>query len=119
MKSRLSFLKNKLIIGAIFTALSFSAAGAEAPGECFKFHILKRAIVGYLCDATDIVIPSKIKGFRVKSIGVKAFIGKGLTSVVIPGSVTSIGDYAFDGNNLTSVAIPDSVTSIGDRAFYI
>ena len=42
----------------------------------------------------------------------------GLTSIVIPNSVTSIGGYAF-GNctSLTSIEIPDSVTSIGDYAF--
>lgn len=64
----------------------------------------------------------------------------GLTSVVIPDSVTEIGDYAFcdcenlksvtignsvekiynnafDGCGLTSVIIPDSVTYIGNEAF--
>ena len=43
---------------------------------------------------------------------------KGLTSVVIPNSVTSIGDSAFSGcSGLTSVVIPKSVTSIGEAAF--
>ena len=51
----------------------------------------------------------------------------GLTSVIIPESVTydgetysvtSIGWYAFSGcSGLTSVTIPNSVTSIGDNAF--
>ena len=42
----------------------------------------------------------------------------GLSSVVIPDSVTSIGDYAFEGcSSLTSVVIPNSVTSIGWGAF--
>ena len=42
---------------------------------------------------------------------------KGLTSVIIPNSVTSIGEYAFWGSGLTSVTIPKSVTSIGNSAF--
>ena len=43
---------------------------------------------------------------------------KGLTTVVIPDSVTTIGDYAFRGcTGLTSVIIPDSVTSLGREAF--
>lgn len=43
----------------------------------------------------------------------------GLTSVIIPDSVTSIADYAFYGcRGLTSVIIPDSVMSIGNYAFY-
>ncbi|MDY3229576.1 MAG: leucine-rich repeat domain-containing protein, partial [Kiritimatiellia bacterium] len=43
----------------------------------------------------------------------------GLTSVVVPNSVTSIGNYAFSGcSNLTSVTIGNGVTSIGNYAFY-
>ena len=41
----------------------------------------------------------------------------GLTSVIIPNSVTSIGDGAFTNSRLTSVTIPNSVTSIGHGAF--
>ena len=42
----------------------------------------------------------------------------GLTSIVIPNSVTSIGNSAFsDCTNLTLIIIPDSVTSIGICAF--
>ena len=42
----------------------------------------------------------------------------GLTSIVIPNSVTSIGYWAFNGcSALTSINIPDSVTSIGCWAF--
>ena len=43
----------------------------------------------------------------------------GLTSVVIPDSVTSIGNQAFyNCYNLASVVIGDGVTTIGDYAFY-
>ena len=42
----------------------------------------------------------------------------GLTSVIIPDSVTSIGESAFDGcASLTDITIPDSVTYIGQSAF--
>ena len=54
-----------------------------------------------------------------KIIKPKAFSGcRGLTSVVIPDSVTEIGDWAFeDCSGLTSVVIPDSVTAISVAAF--
>lgn len=70
--------------------------------------------------ATEIIIPEKINGVSVTSIGYYAFGGcNGLTSIDIPGSVTSIGERAFfDCSSLTSITIPDSITSIGDGAFH-
>ena len=75
------------------------------------------------CDTSlsgDIVLPSKIEGKPVTSIGGKAFYKcSSLTSVTIPNSVTSIGYEAFSGcSGLTSITIPDGVTSIGNYAFY-
>ena len=63
---------------------------------------------------TSVVIPGS-----VTVIGRWAFSGcSGLTSVVIPNSVTKIGKYAFDGcSGLTSVVIPDSVAEIVDETF--
>jgi hypothetical protein len=55
----------------------------------------------------------------VTSIEGASFYGCGLSSVVIPNSVTNIGYAAFeDSSFLTSVTIPNSVTSIGVEAFY-
>ena len=43
----------------------------------------------------------------------------GLTSIIIPDSVTVIGDYSFyNCTSLTSIIIPDSVTVIGNYLFY-
>ena len=71
----------------------------------------------------NITIPSEVtidgNKFTVSRIGEKAFYEcTGLTSVVIPNSVTTIGNYAFQGcTGLTSITIPNSVTSIGANAF--
>lgn len=54
----------------------------------------------------------------VTSIGNGAFMRTGLTSVVVPDSVTLIGDLSFrECLSLRSINIPDSVTEIGPEAF--
>lgn len=67
----------------------------------------------------DIVIPPvSPDGDIVTAIGREAFRCRGITSVVIPDTVTHIGEYAFyDCWDLTSITIPDSVVSIGSKAF--
>ncbi|MDD3523238.1 MAG: leucine-rich repeat protein [Candidatus Cloacimonetes bacterium] len=66
-----------------------------------------------------VTIPDNIDGYPVTNIGNSTFaFCSGLTSVVIPESVTIIRDRAFENcTNLTSVIIPNSVTSIGNYAF--
>ena len=68
----------------------------------------------------EVVIPSKIGGKKVTSIGEYAFFGwSSITSVTIPDTVTNIGKDAFCGcEGLTSVTIPGSVTNIGISAFW-
>ena len=68
---------------------------------------------------TELVIPYKINGVEITSIGDYAFNAcSSLTSINIPNSVTSIGDFAFNTcSSLTSINIPNSVTYIGNGAF--
>ena len=70
-----------------------------------------RTLVGYVGDATDLVLPEISGGY---AIGAYAFWGRTeLTSIKIAASVTSIGDYAFAGcTSLTSVYLSGS-TLIG------
>ena len=65
-----------------------------------------------------VAIPSTLGGKPV-TIGEYAFKNcKGLTSVMIPDTVTRIGDYAFlSCSSLESVTIPGSVTNIAYEAF--
>ena len=72
----------------------------------------------YISANTIYEIPATLNSFSVTSIGRSAFFGSGLTSIIIPGSVTSIEYYAFQNcRELTSITIPNSVTSIENYAF--
>jgi len=65
------------------------------------------------CGLTSIVLPNS-----VSTIGNNAFHNCGdMTSITLPNTLTSIGDYAFWWTGLISVTVPESVTSLGTWAF--
>ncbi|HEY1085312.1 MAG TPA: leucine-rich repeat protein [Candidatus Saccharimonadales bacterium] len=128
------FVKTALVIGVsagIVGLASYQQAYAAAtPDSCFQFNSAMGAITGYYNNenndpeqptcSRDVEIPESIDGTAVTTISYgsySAFLGKDLTSVTIPDSVTNIGNAAFSYNKLTSVIIPDSVTNIGVQAF--
>lgn len=68
----------------------------------------------YKGESVNVVIPD-----NVKVIGYRAFMGKGIESVVLSENVVTIGNSAFANcSSLSSVTIPDSVKNIYDYAFY-
>lgn len=85
------------------TGATFTVTVAAATNTFF-FDLTTGTITGYNGTDTVVVIPSKINGVTVTTIGTDAFLGLNITSVTIPGSVTEIGANAFAGcTNLTSV----------------
>jgi hypothetical protein len=117
---------------AMITVIGFAMSGcATTPERNEQFEAggfycrvssdvpLEITITGYYGKSVDVQIPSQIKNLPVTSISGDGtrFRNKGLTSVIIPDSVTYIGSGTFSDNKLTSVTIPDSVTVIGSGAF--
>ena len=76
-------------------------------------------ITEYTGNKKKVVIPDKINGTEVISIGYKAFfVCTSLTGVTIPEGVTKIEDFAFSYcSSLTDITLPESLTSIGADAF--
>ena len=79
-----------------------------------NYNINKMA---FYCSFQDKGLTSVIIPNTITTIGNGAFEYNQLTSVIIPDSVTTIEEVAFSDNRLTSVTIPDSVTTIGAGAF--
>ena len=105
-------------------------------------------ITGYTGRGGNIAIPAKIQGVQVTQIGYgafgrlngeegranltgvqlpeglkvidrSAFARSGISTVIIPNTVTEIGDSAFyQCGRLESISIPDSVTVFGDSIFH-
>ena len=112
--------------------------GTATDESCFTTEEIDSTTVrisAYTCSYTDIVIPSTINNKTVTEIKDGPYYGyhttgvfgnSGLTSVVLPNTLTKIGSSAFgydeyasgSATQLTSIIIPSSVTSIGDAAFY-
>ena len=115
-------MKRKILvmIAAIAAVLILPLAVNAASVDYLKFDKTTGTITGCNQNATgELVIPEKIDGVKVTSIGNRAFdFCESLTSITIPDSITRIGDEAFNCcRGLTSVTIPNSVTSIGKGAF--
>lgn len=99
------------------TGATFTVTVAAATSK-FYFYPTTGMITGYVGTDTVVVIPSKINGITVETIGHTAFRYSPVTSVTIPDSVTAILDRAFANCfQLTNISIPNSVTSIGLSAF--
>lgn len=99
-------------MGATFTVTVAAATNT------FDFNLTTGTITKYNGTDTVVVIPSKINGITVETIGHTAFRYSSVTSVTIPDSVTSIHDSAFAYcSSLTNISIPNSVTAIGSFAF--
>lgn len=99
------------------TGATFTVTVAAATNT-FYFDQTTGTITKYVESDTVVVIPSKINGIPVETIGNTAFQNSAVTSVTIPDSVTAIYSGAFANcSQLTNISIPNSVTFIGFSTF--
>ena len=71
------------------------------------------------CADKNIVVPEYYKGYPVTELDIYAFAGcAGLTSIVLPDTITFIGNNAFDGcSKLTDITIPYGIVRIENYMF--
>ena len=83
------------------SAQKFLAAGHIGS---FQIHPSNGEITGFDFSVENVVIPASINGVTVTKIGQSAFLYTGLDSgistIVVPSTVTFVGDYAFGYNEL-------------------
>ena len=143
MKRVVSLTISIAMLLSIATGLNLTAFAAV--NSNFEYSLYDESsveITAYKGNERNLIIPSEIDGYTVKSIGDCAFEGStGLNSLTIPSSVEFINWYAFDNcsglrtlvisegvkeicrgafngcSSLTNVIIPNSVTLIDIGAF--
>ncbi len=119
--------KAKIIISLILVLIISQASVFAAPRiPVYKvgnvYYFLDKAsgtITGFAGEPKDIVIPTSLGGYKVLSIGSRAFAESStLSTVSIPEGINLISAEAFAScPNLKSVEIGSSVSYIGSRAF--
>ena len=110
-----------LLLLLLVTCIKPVSAKSTVSGD-FTYSLLPDdtvEITGYSGTETDLVIPSKLDGYTVTSIGAHAFYDKGdLRSVQLPESLLKIGSYAFmNCSGITSIELPDSIEEIEGNPF--
>lgn len=69
-------------------------------------------------ESDRIIIPNKIDGQPVISIGEKAFMNAAISEVILPKSIKAVFNNAFNGcKNLKHIDLPDDVQYLGEYCF--
>ena len=113
MKKRLmSLLLVCSMILSLFTGLSVTAlaagtgpaAATPTPTVASAFESSNGESTGFDFSVENVVIPASINVVTVTKIGQSAFLytglGSGISTIVVPSTVTFVGDYAFGYNEL-------------------
>jgi PKD repeat protein len=96
------------------TTTSTTSTTSAPPDYTYTLSEGNATITGYNGASTDISIPSSIDGYPVVALATHSFWYSGLTSVIIPNSITSLGNGTFEGcTQLISVTLPNNITILG------
>jgi hypothetical protein len=124
------------LIGCQSTEANIRRQFRARTSDKFKYTLNEKGdaeIVEYTGNSKDLIIPERLNGHKVTGldgqvatefdgewfagISTSIFMGKGLTSVILPSGLLSTGQDTFKNNNLTSITIPFGIKNIGYGAF--
>ncbi len=92
----------------------------EEAEQCFNYKVENDqvTILKYKDSCSkNVIIPSKIDGYPVTTLGASSFSGLKITSVQFPNTLVTIQDEAFRNNLISELNFPDSLRSIYAGAF--
>ncbi|OYO67838.1 hypothetical protein CG709_16885, partial [Lachnotalea glycerini] len=111
------------VIGIIFILKPCIQVIAETSTDEFTYTVndttKEATITGYTGTQEDLTIPNIIDGYKVISIGSKAFRSNNtIRSIIIPGEIETIDRLAFEWcDSLEKVIIKSGCKTIKSRAF--
>lgn len=87
----------------------------------FTFDAATQAITSYIGTDKDVIVPAKINGITVKSIGPNVFRNKKLYKLSLPSTVIEIGDSVLNGsltgNSFEYMYLPPLITWLKTNMF--
>lgn len=114
------------LLTALTTALTVLPmnVSADTAAPVFTYEVVDTSaktarITGAENISGSVVIPQEIDGYKVTSIGDRAFFGNcDITSVTVPDGITEIGSFAFSGClGLTDVKLSQYTEKLGSSCF--
>lgn len=113
-----------LLVLLLLTVMGFAAAETSDGYVSGELHYVlledgTAQITGYTGRDESLVIPARLDGYAVSSIGESAFYGcTSLSAVTISEGIVSIEDFAFEScTSLLTITVPDSVLFVGTNPF--
>lgn len=100
-------------------AIDFIVYGFDVTDDGFVFEPTTNTIVKYIGDETNVVVPVKVNGTRVKVIVENAFSNKNIETLAIPDTVKGIDYEAFEDNNVKSVVVYDSKGVASNESVFV
>ena len=105
---------------AVFILSGVSCSPRANPASDFTYEIIENTvtITQYTGSDTSVVIPDKIEGLPVRTIGENAFTQSNVEEVTVPASVQEYSGAFLECNTLKTVHLQKGLKLIDSYAFY-